>query len=135
MSDADIQKAVSDAAMFEEEDKKKKEKIETKNEVDSLTFQLQNTLKQLDEKITNEKKDEIDSIINEIKTITSKEDISDDELETLKQKEEKILSLFQELSSTIYSQNNINNTSNTTQTSKQYKESNDDIIDGDYREI
>ena len=47
MSDADIEKAVKEAAEFEAQDKKRKEAIDTRNDADSFVFQTENALKEV----------------------------------------------------------------------------------------
>ena len=48
MSDSDIDKAVKEAAEFEAQDKKRKEAIDTRNNADSMVFQVENALKVVD---------------------------------------------------------------------------------------
>ena len=132
MSDSDIEKAVKEAKEFESQDNARKEKIDTKNEVESLCNQLSRNLSELSGKIDSQKESEIKSIIDNCKTITDKEEITDSELETLKTNKEKLLSLFQDISNNIYSQQNANTyTQNTSSTSSPQ----DDVIDGNYREV
>lgn len=133
MSDSDIEKAVKEAAAFEKEDSVRKEKIDTKNEVESLCNQLSRNLSELSGKIDSQKESEIKSVIDACKAITDKEEITDSELETLKTNKEKLLSLFQNISNNIYSQQNANTyTQNTSNTSSSQD---DDVIDGDYSEV
>ena len=44
MSDADIDKAVKEAAEFEAQDKKRKEAIDTRNEADAMVFQTEKAI-------------------------------------------------------------------------------------------
>ena len=53
MSDADIDKAVKEAAEFEAQDKKRKEGIDARNEADSMAFQTQKALDEVVEMIMN----------------------------------------------------------------------------------
>ena len=52
MSDADIDKAVKEAAEFEAQDKKRKEGIDARNEADSMAFQTQKALDEVGDKIS-----------------------------------------------------------------------------------
>lgn len=143
MSDNDIEQAIKDAANFEAEDKKRKEKVETKNELESLIFQLEKNLKDLNGKVDVTMENEVNTIIEETKNILAKEDISDSELETLKTNKEKLLEKFQTISNNIYNQqSSMNNTQkdfssfnkkSNNDGSKDFNE--DDIIDGDFREV
>ncbi len=133
MSDSDIEKAVKEAKEFESQDNARKEKIDTKNEVESLCNQLSRNLSELSGKIDSQKESEIKSIIDNCKTITDKEEITDSDLETLKTNKEKLLSLFQDISNNIYNQQNAN--TYTQNTSSASSSQDDDVIDGNYREV
>ena len=56
LSDDEIDKAVKEAEKFAEEDKKRKEKIETKNNADQTIYQTEKTLSELGDKATEEEK-------------------------------------------------------------------------------
>ncbi len=60
LSDDDIDRAVKEAEKFAEEDKKKKEEIETRNNADSLVYQTEKTLKDLGDKVSAEDKAKIE---------------------------------------------------------------------------
>ena len=51
MSDSEIDKAVKEAAEFEAQDKKRKEAIDTRNNADSMVFQVENALKEAGDKL------------------------------------------------------------------------------------
>ena len=56
LSEEEIEKAVKEAEQFAEEDKKKKEEVEVRNNADSLVYQTEKTLKELDGKISADEK-------------------------------------------------------------------------------
>ncbi len=56
MSDADIEKKVKEAEQYAEEDKKRKEDIEIKNNADTLVYQTEKTLKDLEAKFQRKKR-------------------------------------------------------------------------------
>ena len=63
MSDEDIDRAVKEAEMFAEEDKKAKEAVEVKNRAESMIFQSEKSLNELGDKVTeDEKKPVLDAI-------------------------------------------------------------------------
>ena len=136
MSDADIERAVKEAKEFEKEDEVRKDKIDTKNEAESLCTQLERTLKDLNGKIDDSTKNEVENLIKETKDIYTKEDISEQEVDILKQNKEKLLNKFQEISSKLYNQGNTQNTSNFNGnfgTNSQDEPKDDNVVDGDYR--
>ena len=136
MSDKDIEKAVNEAKQFEKEDEVRKDKIDTKNELESLCLQLERNLKDLDGKIDENSKRDIEKLINDSKEIYTKDDITESELSILKENKEKLLTKFQEISSNIYKAQNTQGFSGEGQANTEsYTSKNDDVIDGDYREV
>jgi molecular chaperone DnaK len=67
LSEADIQKMVKDAADHEAEDKKRKEAIEARNKLESLTFQVQKHLDDNRDKIAEGDKLELEAALKEAK--------------------------------------------------------------------
>jgi len=68
LSDEDIEKMVKDAETFAEEDKKLKEKVEARNELESFVYSLKNQLndkEKLGAKISEEDKKTIEDAIND----------------------------------------------------------------------
>ena len=149
MSDSEIEKAINEAAQFEKEDKKKKENVECKNEVESLVFQLEKNLKDLDEKISDSDKDEINSLIKNTRDLLNKNELLDSDYDKLKTYKEDLLNKFQTISSKVYQESNTSSSnggnynygfSNDSYSSNNYEDNNekyneDDIIDGGFREI
>ncbi len=68
LSEADIDKAVKEAEQYEAEDKKRKEEVETKNQLDSMIFTFEKTLKDNADKISDEDKATLEDAIKEAKT-------------------------------------------------------------------
>ena len=130
MSDSDIEKAIKEAAQFEAEDKVRKEKVDVKNEVESLVSQLEKNIDELDSQIDKVKKDNVQKLINQAKEIYTKDDISEDELNKLKELKEDLLKDFQDISQDLYSKNN-----NQTNTQTETNNSDDNVVDGDFKEL
>ena len=142
MSNSEIEKAIKEAAQFEKEDKQKKENVECKNEVESLVFQLEKNIKDLEDKLETKDKEDINFLLKETKDLLQKKDLVDADYEKLRKYKDDLLNKFQTVSSKIYQSNNgqINNenfnnnfNNNTSYNDNEYKE--DDIVDGDFREI
>lgn len=68
LSEADIDKAVKEAEQYEAEDKKRKEEVETKNQLDSMIFTFEKTLKDNGDKISDEDKATLEAAIKDAKT-------------------------------------------------------------------
>ncbi len=95
----DIEKMVEEAEKFAEEDQKKKELAETRNQADSLIYSTEKTLRDLGEKVEQDKKEEIEKAIQEVKEVKESDDI-----EKIKSASEKLSSKLHEISSTLYEQ-------------------------------
>jgi len=67
LTDEEIEKMVGDAAENESADKLKREYVETKNKLDVLIYQSENVVKENEDKISSEHKDEFDKAIQEAK--------------------------------------------------------------------
>ena len=142
MSDEDIEKAVKEAAQFEAEDRRRKEGVDARNEADSIVFQTEKALKEVGDKIDANAKATVESEIADLKAVLERTkdqtDISDADIDALKIGKEKLMNDSQQLFTQMYQnmqnaqgaqgagpdmggQNNAGN--------------NDDVVDGDYREV
>ena len=75
LSDDEVDKAVKEAEKFAEEDKKRKEKIEVKNNADQTVYQLEKTLGEVGDKATEDEKKSVQDKIDELKKVKDGEDI------------------------------------------------------------
>ena len=75
LSDADIEKAVKEAEAHAEEDKKRKELVNTKNEAENLVFALEKMLRDNGDKISAEDKEKLEKAIEKAKKDFDCEDV------------------------------------------------------------
>ena len=68
LSDADIDKAVKEAKQYEEEDKKRKETVDSHNKLDGMIFTVEKSIKDLGDKISEEDKSKLEEEIKTAKT-------------------------------------------------------------------
>ena len=68
LSEDDINKAVKEAEQYEAEDKKRKEQVEARNQLDGLIFTVEKTLKENAEKISDEDKSKLEEAVSKAKT-------------------------------------------------------------------
>lgn len=97
MSKEDIDKAVKEAEMFAEEDKKKREEVDTKNNAENLVFQCEKALNDFGDKVSAEEKAPIES-----KCAALKEAINGNDTADIKAKTEELQKAFYELSTKVY---------------------------------
>jgi molecular chaperone DnaK len=101
MSERDIEDAVKEAERFAEEDKKRKEEIETRNNADSVVYQTEKTLKELGDKVSPQEKSEIEERISKVKDLLNGTDT-----DAIKSATDELTQKFYEISSRIYQQTN-----------------------------
>ncbi|MCK4348133.1 MAG: molecular chaperone DnaK [Thermoplasmatales archaeon] len=99
LSDADIEKMKRDAKEHEEEDKKRKEKVEIRNNGDALVHTTQKTLDELKDKLSSEDKESIEKGLKELR-----EALSGDDMDKIKEKTDALSSTIQKVSTAIYQQ-------------------------------
>ncbi len=97
LSDDEVDKAVKEAEMFAEEDKKRKDAIETKNNADQLTYQTEKQLEELGDKVSAEDKAKITEKLDALKAVKDGED-----LEAIKKATEDLTQEFYAISSKLY---------------------------------
>ena len=97
LSDEEVERAVKEAEKFAEEDKKRKESIETKNNADQLAYQTEKQLEELGDKISEEDKAKITTKLEALKAIKDGED-----LEAIKKATEELTQEFYAISSKMY---------------------------------
>lgn len=99
MSKDDIDKAVKEAEQYAEEDKKRREEVDTKNNAESLVFQCENALKEMGDKLDAADKSDIESKIADVKTALSGTDSA-----AIKEKADALQQAFYAVSSKMYQQ-------------------------------
>ena len=97
LSKDEIEKAVKEAKENEEGDKKRKENIEAKNEVSSLSYSLEKTLSEFKDKINENDKKEAEDLIARIK-----EDIAKEDMDHIKEDKEKLADIMKRISTEMY---------------------------------
>ena len=90
---------VKDAEENAEADKKRREEVDLRNEADSLVFQVEKTVEDLGENISDEDKKNAEEKKDALKTALEGEDIDD-----IKAKKEELEKVIQELSAKVYEQ-------------------------------
>ncbi|MBR0092562.1 MAG: Hsp70 family protein, partial [Lachnospiraceae bacterium] len=107
MSDADIDKAIKEAQEYEAQDKKRKEGIDARNEADSFVFQTEKALQDVGDKISDDDKKKVEDNLKEIKDLleqTKDRELTDDEIDKIKAGKEKLMNDAQALFAKVYEQ-------------------------------
>lgn len=107
MSDADIDKAVKEAAEYEAQDKKRKEAIDARNDADSMVFQTEKALEEVGDKIDANDKSEVEADLNALKEAINRapvDQMTDAQVEDIKAGKEKLMNSAQKLFAKVYEQ-------------------------------
>ena len=77
MSKEDVEKAIREAEQYAEQDKAAREKVETKNQADSMVFQTEKALKDAGDNIPADIKSEIEGKISDLKKAVESDNVED----------------------------------------------------------
>ena len=142
MSDADIDKAVKEAAEFEAQDKKRKEAIDTRNEADAMVFQTEKALKEVGDKLDANDKAAVEADCQALKDILAKstpEDTSEAQVAEIKAAKDKLMESAQKLFTKMYEQAGAGAGAAGGPTPEAGPAPDgfqgDDVVDGDYKEV
>ena len=142
MSDADIDKAVKEAAEYEAQDKKKKEAIDTRNEADSMVFQTEKALEEVGDKIDANDKSAVEADLNALKEAINRaqvDQMTDAQVEDIKAGKEKLMASAQALFAKVYEAAQGANAGAGQNMGGQANggasQADDDVIDGDFKEV
>ena len=137
MSDDDIERAVKEAAEYEAQDKKRKDAIEARNDADAMVFQTEKALQDVGDKLPAEDKTKVEADLAALKSLvegTDPENMSDYDVEQLKNAKETLMTSAQNLFAKLYEQNGPGANAGTGATGPaDYSEG--DVVDGDYTEL
>ena len=143
LSDADIEKAVKEAAEYEAQDKKRKEAVEVRNDADSMVFQTEKALADVGDKISAEDKSAVEADLAHLKELVEKsnpEVMSEGEVEDIKAAKEKLMTSAQSLFTKMYEQMQGAGGAGPDMSAAGPDMGNaggaaDDVVDADYREV
>ncbi len=100
MSKDDIDKAVKEAEAFAAEDKKRKEDVDTRNEADSMVYQMKKSMTEFGDKVTAEDKEKV-----EPKIAALEEALKGTDIEAIKKAKEELQNAFYEVAGKVYQAN------------------------------
>ena len=140
MSDEDIDKAVKEAAEFEAADKKRKEAIDARNEADSIVFQTEKALEEAGDKVDSTEKAAVEADLKDLKDLveaTKDQDMTDAQVEDLKAKKDKLMTSAQNLFTKMYeaAAQAQQGAQGAADAGANQGAANDDVVDGDYKEV
>ncbi len=142
MSDADIEKAVKEAAEFEAQDKKRKEAIDTRNDADSFVFQTEKALEEVGSNIDAADKSAVEADLNALKALVeahpNAEEMTDDQVGEMKAAKEKLMESAQKVFAKMYENAQAAQGAQGAgpdMGTASYSSADDDVVDADYKEV
>ncbi|GAI13338.1 unnamed protein product, partial [marine sediment metagenome] len=97
LSDEEIDKKVKEAEQHAKEDNKLKEKVELRNQADTLVYSVEKTLKESGDKVSEDEKNQITENIKDLKKA-----LEEDDVEKIKSGVEKLTASSHKLAEEIY---------------------------------
>ena len=153
MSDADIEKAIKEAQEFEAQDRKRKENVEAVNEADSFVFQTEKALKEVGDKVSDSDRSQVQADLDKVKELVEKvrgneASASDADIDALKAAKETLMNSAQGVFTKMYEaagaaagqgagpdMGGFSGADAGAAQDAQNGSSDDDVIDGNFREV
>ncbi|MBO7355157.1 MAG: molecular chaperone DnaK, partial [Lachnospiraceae bacterium] len=154
MSDADIDKAIKEAQEFEAQDKKRKENVETINDADAFVFQTEKALKEVGDKISDSDRSQVQADLDKVKELVAKvkgneASASESDIDALKAAKESLTNSAQSVFTKMYEAAGAAagagqqagpdmggfTGGSADQGSQSQSSADDDVIDGNFREV
>jgi molecular chaperone DnaK len=99
LSDTDIQKMVKDAESHAEEDKRRRDEIETRNRLDSMTYEVEKNSKEWADKLPGDLKSRLDASVER-----ARKALRGDDMNEIRSAQEELSKTFSEAGQSFYAQ-------------------------------
>jgi len=101
LTDEEVEKMRKEAEVHADEDKKKKERVEVRNQADTLIFTAEKALKEAGDKVKDDIKKPVEEAVKELKDAIAKDDFDEADV---KAKSDKLTEVMQKIGEEIYKQ-------------------------------
>ncbi|HIV81525.1 MAG TPA: molecular chaperone DnaK [Candidatus Salinicoccus merdavium] len=128
LTDDDIDRMVKEAEDNAEEDKKRREEVETRNAADQLIFSTDKTIEDLGDKVEAEEKEKAEAAKEELKTALEGED-----LEEINAKKDALEEILQAMSMKLYEE--MAKEQQAGENAEGNESADDDVVDADFKEV
>lgn len=136
MSQVEIDRAVSEAQTFAAADKARKESVDARNEAESVVTQIEKNIKDVEGKIKDDDKKVLEADVEELKSLLASrpiETLKEGDADIFKAAKDKLLEDANKAFSSVYQNNSGAETE--TESSDTSGPDDDNIVDGDFKEI
>ena len=128
LTDDDIDRMVKEAEDNAEEDKKRREEVETRNAADQLIFSTDKTIEDLGDKVEADEKEKAEAAKEELKTALEGED-----LEEINAKKDALEEILQAMSMKLYEEMAQNQQAG--ENAEGNESADEDVVDADFKEV
>lgn len=128
LKEEEIEEMVEEAAKHADEDKKKRERIEKKNNADTLCFTVEKLLDEQKDKIDEDDREDLEEGVEELKELISKEDFDEEEVE---EKTEELTKKMQEVSKKMYEKASKENAQQDQEKNGEKEKEDEDVKEGE----
>jgi molecular chaperone DnaK len=133
LTQEEIDKAIKDAELHSEDDRKKKDLIDARNHADSLIYATEKSMKELGEKVEAETRKNVEAAVSDLKQVMDGEDI-----EAIKAKSEALTQASHKLAEAMYqqtAQEGQDAPGAEAQDAGAAPNADDDVVDADFEEV
>jgi len=134
LSEDEIQRMQKDAEAHADEDRKRKEIVETKNQADSMIYATEKSMKDLGDKVDSETKNKVQVEIDSLKKLMESDDV-----EAIKKGLESLTQASHKLAEMMYAQatkdKDAGGGEGAAQSGGEAKKDDDDVVDADFEEV
>lgn len=133
LSEEEIQEKIKEAEKYADEDKKKKEEVETKNQAEAIIFETDKQMKDLGDKVTEDEKKKVEEAKDELQKAVDANDVAQ-----IKEKMEALTNAFYPISTRIYQEAQAekqNDEARKDVDAKDENKSDDNVVDADYEVV
>ena len=129
LEENEIEKMVKDAELYAEDDKKRRETVETRNQAEALTHTAEKTLSDLGDKADPSLRSDVEAAVAAVKSALEGEDEA-----LIKEKTEALSTTMMKLGEAAYSGDSDDKDGEPT-SEKNLNENSDEVVDADFEEI
>lgn len=132
LSQEEIERKINEAQDFADEDQKKRERIDTFNQADSMIYSTERTMEELGDKATQEQKDTVNAALEALK-----EAVKTDDVDKVKAELENLSKALHEVTTALYQQVAAEQAAQQqAQAGQETPQGNDgDVVDADFKEV
>ena len=130
LSKEDVDRMVKEAELHAEEDRRKREEIETKNTADNLAYSAEKMLREQGDKVPADLKTEVEGKIAQVRSALQSSDVTQ-----VKRATDELQASLQKIGTAVYGQAGAGAGSGASHSGQTGGESPDDTVEGEFREV